>query len=65
VEAGIKYVKRRFVQGRPFPSGEAVNPMAPEWVVTVADQRRHGTTVRKPAEAFAEARLGDHRERPP
>jgi hypothetical protein len=39
--------------------------MAQEWVVTVADQRRHGTTFRQAAEAFAEERLRDHREHPP
>jgi transposase len=65
VESGIKYVKRSFVKGRPFPSWEAVNPMAQAWVVTVADQRRHGTTFRQPAEAFAEERLHNHRGRPP
>jgi transposase len=65
VESGIKYVKRSFVTGRPFPRWEAVNPMAQEWVVTVADQRLHGTTFRKPAEAFAEECLRGHRGRPP
>jgi transposase len=65
VESGIKYVKRSFVQGRPFPTWEAVNPMAQAWVVTVADQRLHGTTFRKPAEAFGEEHLRSHRGRPP
>jgi transposase len=31
VEAGIQSVKRRFVQGRPFPTWDALNPMAQEW----------------------------------
>jgi hypothetical protein len=39
--------------------------MAPDWVVTVADQRRHGTTFRQPAEACVEERWRDHRGRPP
>jgi transposase len=65
VESGIKYVKRSFVRGRPFPTWEAVNPMAQEWVVMVADQRIHGTTFRKPAEAFEEERLRSHLGRPP
>ena len=65
VESGIKYVKRSFVRGRPFPTWEAMTPMAQEWVVTVADQRIHGTTFRKPAEAFEEERLRSHVGRPP
>jgi transposase len=65
VESGIKYVKRSFVLGRPFPTWEALNPMAQEWVVTVADQRCHGTTFRKPAEAFVDEHLHCHGARPP
>ena len=65
VESGVKYVKRRFVLGRPFPSWDALNPTAQEWVTCVADQRIHGTTFRKPAEAFAEERLRSHRGSPP
>ena len=65
VASGIQSVKRSFVRGRPFPTWEAVNPMTQEWVVTVADQRMHGTTFRKPAEAFAEERLRSHGGRPP
>jgi transposase len=65
VEAGIKYVKRSFVQGRPFPSGDALNPMAQEWVRTVAAQRLHGTICRQPAEAFWEEPLRPPHARPP
>jgi transposase len=65
VESGVKYVKRSFVLGRPFPSWEALNPMAQDWVVRVADQRIHGTTFRKPAEAFAEEHLRSHLGQPP
>jgi hypothetical protein len=65
VESGVKSVKRRFVLGRPFPSWEALNPMAHEWVVRVADQRIHGTTFRQPAEAFAEEHLRSHLGPPP
>jgi transposase len=65
VESGVKYVKRSFVLGRPFLSWEALNPTVQEWVVRVADQRIHGTTFRKPAEAFAEEHLRSHRGRPP
>jgi Integrase core domain len=65
VESGIKYVKRSFVMGRQFPAWDALNPMAQEWVMTVADQRMHGTIFRKPAEAFLEERLRSHHSRPP
>jgi transposase len=65
VESGIKYVKRSFVQGRPFPTWDALNPMAQEWVRTIADQRIHGTIFRQPAEAFLEERLRPHHARPP
>jgi transposase len=65
VESGIKYVKRSFVLGRQFPAWGALNPSAQEWVLTVADQRRHGTIFRKPAEAFGEERLRSHHSQPP
>jgi transposase len=65
VESGIKYVKRSFVMGRQFPVWDALNPMAQEWVLTVADQRLHGTIFRKPMEAFLEERLRPHHGRPP
>jgi transposase len=65
VESGIKYVKRSFIMGRQFPAWEALNPMAQAWVMTVADQRLHGTIFRKPAEAFLEERLRSHHSQPP
>jgi hypothetical protein len=60
VESGIKYVKRSFVQGWPFPAWAALNPAVQERVLTVVDQRCHGTTVRQPAEAFDDERLRSH-----
>jgi transposase len=65
VESGSKYVKRSFVKGRPFPTQEAMNPMVQDWLVTVADQRIHGTTFRKPAELFPQESLRSHRRKPP
>lgn len=65
VESGIKYVKRSFLPGRSFPAWEALNPTVQEWVLTVADQRVHGTTFRKPAEVFSEEALRSHLGRPP
>jgi transposase len=65
VESGVKYVKRSFVKGRPFPTWEALNPTVQEWVMTVADRRLHGTTFRQPAEAFGDEHLRSHLSRPP
>jgi hypothetical protein len=65
VESGVTYIQRSFVQGRVFPAWDALNPLVQEWVITVADQRIHGTTCRQPAEAFAAERLRSHREQPP
>lgn len=54
VESGVKYVKRNFLAGKRFESLEHLNRELLGWCVDEADQRIHGTTHRKPAEAFAE-----------
>jgi len=51
VESGVKYVKR-FLRGKEFASLEDLNSRLLEWIVTVADERIHGTTHRRPAEMF-------------
>jgi len=53
VESGVKYVKR-FLRGKEFTSLDDLNAQLQAWIVTVADQRVHGTTHRKPAEMFLE-----------
>ncbi|MDH4273062.1 MAG: IS21 family transposase [Candidatus Aminicenantes bacterium] len=53
VESGIKYVKR-FLRGKSFESLDHLNACLLEWITTVADQRIHGTTHRKPSEMFLE-----------
>jgi transposase len=53
VESGIKYVKR-FLRGKAFGSLDDLNASLLEWITTVADQRIHGTTHRKPSEMFLE-----------
>ena len=65
VESGIKYVKRSFLPGRSFPGWEALNPTVQAWMVTGADQRIHGTTFGKPADAFSEEGLRSPLARPP
>jgi hypothetical protein len=41
-----------------------MNPAVQEWLVTVADQRLHGTTFRQPAELFAQEHLRSHAGKP-
>lgn len=53
VESGVKYVKR-FLRGKEFTSLEDLNSRLLEWIVTVADERIHGTTHRRPSEMFLE-----------
>lgn len=65
VESGIKYVKR-FLRGKVYESLEHLNNALQAWIATVADQRIHGTTHRRPVELFEEERglLMDHRQKP-
>jgi transposase len=65
VDSGIQDVKRHVVTGRQLPRWDALHLMAQEWVMTVADQRGHGTTFRTPAEACVEERLRPHHSQPP
>lgn len=51
VENGVKYVKRNAIAGREFRSLDALQQHLQHWM-TMADQRVHGTTGRKPIEAF-------------
>lgn len=53
VESGVKYVKR-FLRGKSFENLDHLNACLLAWITTVADQRIHGTTHRKPAEMFLE-----------
>lgn len=66
VESGIKYVKR-FLRGKSFESVGHLNTSLIHWIDTVADQRSHGTTHRRPIDMFAEERglLLAHTGRPP
>jgi len=53
VESGVKYVKR-FLRGKAFTSLDDLNAQLTAWIISVADERVHGTTHRKPAEMFLE-----------
>jgi transposase len=64
VESGVKYVKRAFLLGRTCRSWEDLNAQGQDGVRTVADQRVHGTTFRKPAAACLDEQLRAHTGRP-
>jgi transposase len=54
VEAGVKYVKNRFVPLRHFRSLADANDQLKKWVMETAGNRIHGTTRQKPLTLFAE-----------
>ncbi len=54
VEAGVKYVKNRFVPLREFRSLADANAQLRRWVMEVAGNRIHGSTRQKPLVLFAE-----------
>lgn len=51
VESGVKYVKRNAIAGRAFTSLEELHQHLAGWMAKV-DLRVHGTTRRRPLEAF-------------
>lgn len=56
VEAGIKYLRNNFMQGRrfqkDFSSLEEINKQIKKWLDTVAHVRIHGTTQKRPLELW-------------
>ena len=55
VESGVKYVKR-FLRGKTYGTFSEMEEALSKWVAEVADRRIHGTTGRRPIEAFQEER---------
>ena len=55
VEAGVKYVKNRFMPLRAFRSLADGNLQLMQWVMGTAGNRIHGTTRQKPLTLFAES----------
>jgi len=53
VESGVKYVKNNCLRGRHDQELPAVNRELERWVREIAGARVHGTTGRRPLEAFA------------
>lgn len=52
VEAGVGYVKKNLLAGLDIPDFHALGPAARHWLDTVANQRIHGETRRRPVELF-------------
>ena len=52
VEAGVGYVKKNLLNGLDIPDFNALNPAARQWLDTIANQRIHGETRRRPVELF-------------
>ena len=52
VEAGVGYVKKNLLAGLDIPDFNALNPAARQWLDTIANQRIHGETRRRPVELF-------------
>jgi transposase len=51
-EAGVKYVKRNALADQAFDSFAALEQHLSAWMMTTADQRRHGTTREAPRVRF-------------
>ena len=52
VESGVKYVKNNFLRGRRDQDVAEVNRELGRWTLEIAGTRVHGTTRRRPIEAF-------------
>lgn len=54
IESGVKYIKRNFLAGRRFKSLAHLNQELEKWLLTISDERIHGTTHEKPSVRFLE-----------
>ncbi len=54
VEAGVKYVKMNLMNGRGVEPFEVIKAAGGEWLETIANQRIHRTTNRRPSEMYEE-----------
>ena len=57
VESGVGYIKKNFLAGLTMPALEALQRAGREWLSSIANQRIHGETRKKPADLFGEERL--------
>lgn len=61
VERLIRYFKHNFLPGKSFSSLADANAQAREWMHSVANDRIHGTTQKKPSEMLPLEALQDHK----
>ena len=54
VESNVKYIKNSFVPLKAFRSLSDANAQLREWLLSVAGNRKHGTTKCQPLERFVE-----------
>lgn len=54
VENGVGYVKKNLLNGLEISDFKIINPLARNWLDTVANIRNHGETGKKPVEMLAE-----------
>lgn len=54
VESNVKYIKNRFVPLKDFRSLSDANAQLKHWLLSVAGNRKHGTTKCQPLERFTE-----------
>jgi hypothetical protein len=52
VESGVKYLESNFLKGRDFTDGNDLKKQLRDWVVNVANQRKHGITKKIPEVVF-------------
>lgn len=60
VEAGVGYVKKNLLRGLDIPHFSALNPLAREWLDTIANVRIHGETRKQPVALFETERAQLH-----
>ncbi len=64
VEAGVKYVRRNFMEGMKFKKGfsslEELNDKATLWLENTANNRIHGTTGEKPSKRWLKEKSNLH-----
>lgn len=56
VERSVRYAKGSFFKGHEFADIDEANMLLERWVARIAGERLHGTTGRRPLEAFEEER---------
>ena len=56
VEAGVGYVKKNLLAGLEITDFSLIDPIAREWLDTIANVRTHGETRRRPVDRFEEER---------